>query len=110
MTIQQAIPHMSIAVHDFFSSGFIETIYAGLPTITFLSPETQVPYRFPDREDWIKSGVFVRNKDELYESLLRWVEGRIPPNYQRMKENFLFTCGLGSPTNGQALKTIIESL
>ncbi len=108
MTMQQALPHISIAVHDFFSGGFVETMYAGLPTLAMLSPEAEIPHRLPYREDWIKSGVFVRNENELYESLLRWIEGKVPPNYDRIKESFLTTCGLGSPTAGQALCSILN--
>lgn len=109
MTMQQALPHISIAVHDFFSGGFVETMYTGLPTLAMLPPEAEIPHRLHYREDWIKSGVFVRNENELYQSLLMWIEGKAPTNYDRMKENFLKTCGAGSPSAGQALLSIIKS-
>ena len=108
MTMQQALPHISIAVHDIFSGGFVETMYAGIPTLAILPQEADIPYRLPDREEWIKLGAFVRNKDELYESLLKWIGRKVPPDYHRMKENFLITCGLGSPTAGEALLSILK--
>ena len=109
-TMQQAIPHISIAVHDFFSGGFVETMYADVPTLAILPPEADVPYRLPNRKEWIKSGLFVRNADELCGSLCKLMEGWLPSNYERMRESFLKTCGLGSPTPGEALKSILTEL
>jgi len=110
LTMQQAVRYVSIAVHDFFSGGFVETVYAGVPTIAILPREADIPHRLPDREDWIQSGLFVRNADALYERLLGLVEGKSPPNYEKMKESFLITCGLGSPTPGEALRSILTEL
>lgn len=106
----QAFPYVSIAVHDMFSSGFVESMWADIPTIAMLPQEQGVPSRLPDREYWINSGVFVRDKDELFKSLLAWVEGKMPDNYEQMKTRLLTHCGLGSPTAGQALKLILRTL
>jgi hypothetical protein len=110
LTTSQALPQISISVHDMFSGGFVESMWAGIPTLAVLPSEAEVPYRLPYREYWLKSGLFVRNSKELYESLLALIEGKVPENYNRMKESFLAACGWGSPTVGQALKSILNEI
>jgi len=110
LTMEQAIPHVSIAVHDIFSGGFVETVYAGIPSLAILSPEADVPYRIPERANWLRSGLFVRNSKELFKRLNKLIEGWMPPNYAHMRESFLQICGFDSPTPGEALNSIMTGL
>lgn len=105
-----ALSKCDISVHDMFSSTFVESLWAGIPAIVLLSDEAEVPSRFPDRENWLKTGVFVRRANELYECLLNFIENKIPENYEELAKNFLRISGLGQPTAAEALKVFLQNL
>jgi len=110
LTSARAFSSASIAVHDMFGSGFVESMWANIPSLAVLPQIAEIPGRLPDKDYWIKAGVFVRTETELYAKLLAWVEGNVPDNYEQMRQRFLAVCGLGAPTAGQVLKSIIKGV
>lgn len=107
MTMPEALPFVSIAVHDMFSTGALQTISFDIPTIILLGEQEGVPPNLRYADAWAESGAFVRHPQEVGSVLTRWINCnfRIPVQLsQSFKEDW---CGSGNPTLEEQLGSLL---
>lgn len=107
MTMPEALPFVSIAVHDIFSTGAVQTMLYNIPTIILLGTHEEILEDLRDYDRWIELGVLLKDADLLVPVLTKWMESghKLPEHiFQSLKEDW---CGDGNPTLEVQLRRLL---
>lgn len=109
LTTPEALPFVSIAVHDMLSTPAFQTLFHGIPSIIFLGEQEELPEDLTEDDRWVSLGVFVKDANQLEPVLSRWIncDFKLPADLsQKFKADW---CGNQSPTIEEQLTNLLTS-